>query len=126
MVERQSIELADNGQFPVTIASNGSRDLRLIDGIEEVGQSVSIRLRTRRGSDPHFPNAGVPFKSILGPLDSEAAAAIFRDEALKDEFVGVVDEVVVGFDDEAAVLARNPRARLSFTKTDGSSGTATI
>ena len=94
------IEVVYDEDNPTTIL-----DFVLVEGIREVGQSLSIRLRTYLGEDVISPTVGMPWSRLLGIFTPELIQGEVTRCLLKDNRVLEVGNITSSLNRTTRVLS---------------------
>lgn len=94
---------------------------KVIEGVEEVGQALRLRLATRLGEDRVSQDYGLPKAQMVGLFDPDFTAAAFRTCILQDPRVLDVPDVEVGYHDDTDRANRVVTVRCEVNLRDGTS-----
>lgn len=116
-IDSLSFLLDDEGDV-VFRETDGVLDIVLVEGDDEVIQSLTIALLTHLEEDRLHPDVGLPVKTIVALGDPNFTAGAISRAILQDDRIENVDRVDVRFDD-ADRAERVAHADVDFTLKDG-------
>lgn len=99
-----AVKLDPTGDIELETDADGNVDFKLIEGVDEVAQALSIRLRTFEGEDRTDQNVGVRWDRIIALFTPEIVQGIVSRAILLEPRVQSVGEITTSLEPANRVL----------------------